>query len=460
MLSGLGSFCLISREEVPEQIHNLFNFADIDRDGMIDMFYVNMQSDSAGINMVVHYNGLKNADAEKEKSNVHKVSDALLVINQVCSAPDRPISAIKDIYLPPNDIAATLDVKGVPSSDRIVKMNIFPRESGINAIKSNDMKHMPGRVSIGDISADGFPDIMLTMHYENGTDSPHILLNSPCHKSVCGEEARIARRRIFTPTSNAFEKFIVDDENDDESMLNSVFEGRLDRLNFTDSGDDYRFMGEEFASQLSNFNDVKYAVFFDLMENSAVDILLVHDKPVEGEPMGTQLSAIFNNIDMSNFYIKVRMITDEASATQVMAASMRCVVTLLNDRKIVVTGGHTSQTSYHGLQAPFTFIGIGRSNNFIEEFSIAVYNSNGKRSLKTWTPVIPKSVLFVIADMSESVDSWSLTLLLNPTAKIPLILLCDGVFLLVLGLIIIVFHLYEKAEDDKEKESIQAFKYF
>ena len=65
-------------------------------------------------------------------------------------------------------------------------MNIFPRESGINAIKSNDVKHMPGRVSIGDISADGFPDIMLTMHYENGTDSPHILLNGPCHKNICG----------------------------------------------------------------------------------------------------------------------------------------------------------------------------------------------------------------------------------------------------------------------------------
>ena len=97
------------------------------------------------------------------------------------------------------------------------------------------------------------------------------------------------------------------------------------------------------------------------------------------------------------------------------------------------------------MQAPSTFIGIGRSNNFIEEFSIAVYSgATGKRSLRTWTPVIPKSVLFVSLEMSENPDSWGLTLLLNPTGKIPLILLCDGVFLLVLGLVIIVFHLYEK----------------
>ena len=80
--------------------------------------------------------------------------------------------------------------------------------------------------------------------------------------------------------------------------------------------------------------------------------------------------------------------------------------------------------------------------------------------MRTWTPVIPKSVLFVITDMSEIPDNWNLTLLLNPTAKIPLILFCDGVFLMVLGLVIIVYHLKEKAEDEVEKKSNTAFEYF
>ena len=82
----------------------MFNFADIDRDGMVDMFYYNMHADSNGINMVVHYNALKNADAEKERKFA-EVSDALLVINTVCSPTDRPVSALKDIYLPPMEIA-------------------------------------------------------------------------------------------------------------------------------------------------------------------------------------------------------------------------------------------------------------------------------------------------------------------------------------------------------------------
>ena len=269
---------------------------------------------------------------------------------------------------------------------------------------------------------------------------------------------------MFSPTSKSFEKFLVDDEDLDDTLLNSVFEGRMNQLNFTDAGDDYRFMGEEFGLLLSSIQDVKYAVFFDLMEDSSVDILIVTDKQAPAgsgsEAAGTQLRAIYNNIDMSNYFIKVRMISDEQVGTQVMSASMRCVVTLLNDKKVIVTGGHTSQNAYHGLQAPFTFIGIGRSNNFIEEFSIAVYSDIGKRSMRTWTPVIPKSVLFVNIDMSENPDNWGLTLLLNPTGKIPLILLCDGVFLLVLGLVIIVFHLYEKAEDEREKQSVKAFNFF
>ena len=127
---------------------------------------------------------------------------------------------------------------------------------------------MPSRVSIGDISADGFPDIMLTVHYENGTDRSHILLNSPCQKSVCSEAARRSRRRIFKASSEGVEKFIADDEELSESVLINVFEGHLDRLKDTDSGDDFRLMGEEFSSILSGDQNVQYAVFFDLMEDS------------------------------------------------------------------------------------------------------------------------------------------------------------------------------------------------
>ena len=189
--------------------------------------------------------------------------------------------------MPPNQIADTLDLNNIPATDRVVKTQLFPRESGIVEIKSTDLKHMPGRVNVGDISADGFPDIIMTMRYDNGTEQAHILLNSPCQKNQCAMEARNSHRRMFAPTSKSFEKFLVDDEDLDDTLLNTVFEGRLNRLNFTDSGDDYIFMGEEFGQMLNSIQNVNYAVFFDLMEDSTVDILLITDKTLASGETGT-----------------------------------------------------------------------------------------------------------------------------------------------------------------------------
>ena len=39
-IKGLNSFCLIMREEVPAHTNNLFTFADIDRDAMVDLLFM------------------------------------------------------------------------------------------------------------------------------------------------------------------------------------------------------------------------------------------------------------------------------------------------------------------------------------------------------------------------------------------------------------------------------------
>jgi len=54
--------------------------------------------------------------------------------------------------------------------------------------------------------------------------------------------------------------------------------------------------------------------------------------------------------------------------------------------------------------------------------------------------------------MSHDGNNWKLDTLVKPSEKIPIILLVDGVVLLLLGLVIIVLHFFEKAEDQKENE--------
>jgi hypothetical protein len=75
---------------------------------------------------------------------------------------------------------------------------------------------------------------------------------------------------------------------------------------------------------LDNFDNVKYAVFFDLNENSMMDILLVKGSTAE-------ISAIYNNFGKDAFFLKTRVISDDSIGTTVTSASFRCVLTDLED---------------------------------------------------------------------------------------------------------------------------------
>ena len=414
---------------------------------MVDMLYIDRSND--GIILNIHYNRLLNADREKDKN---KIESAFSVVAQVCSDTDRPIPSLTDMFFPINKVPTVLDAEGKVTTDRVVRTKVYAESQGVSGIYNPDSTHMPGRMQLGDISSDGFSDILITVNSNEGPTT-HLILNSPCTRSACSTSAKNARRRTFVHSQQGAWKFLLDDEDLGDSVADDIFNAKFTNFNLGDKKD-YDITGAEYGETLKNYKNAQYAVFFDLMEDNMIDIMVI-----TGDGGSKKVNALYNNIDQGNFFMKVRMVSDEKSYSPVAGCAMRSVVTLLNDRKIVVQGGSNGQSAYHSLQMPFVHIGVGKSNNFLELFTVGVY-ADGKRQLRTWTPIIPKSILFVVADMSSNVDNWGLTLLLNPTSKIPLILVCDGVFLLALGLVIIILHLYEQTEDEREKEKIDAFKYF
>ena len=150
-----------------------------------------------------------------------------------------------------------------------------------------------------------------------------------------------------------------------------------------------------------------------------------------------------------SFFIKARMLTDDAVGSPVRGASLKAVLTSLNDEKFVVSGGDTGQSAFGALTIPNIVIGVGRSNNFVEMFTVSSYQG-GTRSIREWSPIIPKSVLYVYADMHKDSSKWQLSLLVNPTHKVNMILVVDAMLLLVIGLVIIILYLQEKVQDSKE----------
>jgi hypothetical protein len=62
--------------------------------------------------------------------------------------------------------------------------------------------NVPGRLRLGDINADGFPEILVTLVHQNTKDqstyqSTQILLNSECTVSNCDQAAVKKSRRYF-----------------------------------------------------------------------------------------------------------------------------------------------------------------------------------------------------------------------------------------------------------------------
>jgi hypothetical protein len=72
---------------------------------------------------------------------------------------------------------------------------------------------------------------------------------------------------------------------------------------------------------------------------------------------------------------------------------------------------------------------------------------DGKLETRMWSPIIPNSQLLVSIEESKDPDAWTLELMTNPIQEIGLIVSLDALFLAILGLVIIILHFREKAED-------------
>jgi hypothetical protein len=131
----------------------LVDFADMDRDGMADLVYYdqNMQS------IMTFYNRMKaNSPSELNlcKATVHSVSSYLGEANRFFA----PLSSTKS--------AQDVDVQPIDNSKYLPTL-----------VETAD--GMPGRIRLGDINADGFPDILMTLSTKNNTKHSVIMLNMP-----------------------------------------------------------------------------------------------------------------------------------------------------------------------------------------------------------------------------------------------------------------------------------------
>jgi integrin alpha FG-GAP repeat containing protein 1 len=173
---------------------------------------------------------------------------------------------------------------------------------------------------------------------------------------------------------------------------------------------------------------------------------------------------IYNNYVKDTFFLKALMVNTvdpNSDKTKTMygnglsGANYRLVVTDLNDNKFVIIGSQLTQSAYNAIQMPYSYLGIGRSNNYVETFT-AAYSTELHRSIRVWTPIIPNSQLIIFAPEKDA-PNWSLELFINPTSSLALIVIACLICLVIIGVVIIILHIGEKKEDQKNKQ--KAFDY-
>jgi len=102
------------------------------------------------------------------------------------------------------------------------------------------------------------------------------------------------------------------------------------------------------------------------------------------------------------------------------------------------------QTAYQSLLTPYSFIGLGRTNNYIENFFVGSTKHNEEHFINM-EGVIPNSKVVIIPPSDDSQRTeWRKELYLRPGEWIPLVTLTVVVATVLLAIIVLVLHLNEK----------------
>lgn len=110
--------------------------------------------------------------------------------------------------------------------------------------------YIPPKIYIGDINSDGYPDVLVTIKYQNGSSIPHVLLNDEL------------------PKGEKFSQNLQEGEKLGSIEMGMNIKNRFFNLNVT---------ANDYHAVLYRYKNAKFAVFTDIIENSMLDIIVVND---------------------------------------------------------------------------------------------------------------------------------------------------------------------------------------
>ena len=198
--------------------------------------------------------------------------------------------------------------------------------------------------------------------------------------------------------------------------------------------------------------DLAVASFFDFEDNRKMGLIL---SDINGNTLG-----LYNNYVYDTYTLKSILVSkkDCFFCTE-YGSSQRFITTNINGARRMDLSLQSPQISSPGiLSLTFAYLGIGRSNNYIENFHIISGNAFDREDNdKTYTPVIPNSQLIIYHDniAGGNKTTWQVDLVVKPTKKLYQLILV--IIIVIILLTFIAFRLQMKEMEEDYIENKETF---
>lgn len=111
----------------------------------------------------------------------------------------------------------------------------------------------------------------------------------------------------------------------------------------------------------------------------------------------------YNNYIYDAFFLKsIHFLSKGVYFTNCFGTTYRYINTNLDGSRRMDTSVQMPQTTNLQLNLPYSFVGIGRSNNYVENFAIITSTRHKNNdNYKIYTPIIPNSQLIISSTPSS-----------------------------------------------------------
>ncbi len=354
----------------------MLSFADMDRDGTIDVVFPSCEGRTCYIN-IAHNEQMPLCNATS--------TTACRDPSQLCTAdPDFKINFGRRIPVS--------EVLGEGWSLLMSDNSVVPAR--------------PISLAVGDFNKDGYPDLLIVAINEAREQSEAFLLqNVPCSGDNCHGDPS-ARTFIKTPGSQS----------------------------------------------LQVANNVVGASFIDLDEDGTLDIMLQ-----SLERSGRHRTHfVQNSLFYDSFFLKLLTLNGACEGTceggykpwgvNYAGASYKFTVLDPNGVRRAQQVGQLAQTAYGALLTPSAYLGLGRTNNYVELLQIGT-SRRQRDNVLSMEGVIPNSQIYINPwqpPNGQSTDSWSKEMYLRPGEWIPWVLATLVAVLVGLAGIVVLLHIHER----------------